>query len=311
MTLIKFPDVSHWNGRMSLAGAPAVIAKATEGAGFTDPTWLWYAGQAHQLGIALAGYHWVNTDDLGAQAAHAHAVLGSTPTMWDAEAAGSTVARLLELTDRYRALGGVVNLCYLPRWWWRDHLGSPDLRPLAAAGLALVSSAYPAAGYTDDGPGWQPYGGVTPAQWQYSDAQPFNGLRVDFNAYRGTLDEWVAMITGDAMTPQEFLALLKDPNVAAELRRLPWAYQDPGQPSAHNIVLGQLPADVTQLRGQVAGLTTLVQQLLTAPPAPITEAQLAQLTAAVEAAAQQPAHELLARLGVAVQAEATSLAAPA
>ena len=107
------------------------------------------------------------------------------------------MARIVDLTTRYRALGGVVHLCYLPHWWW-VRLGSPDLSPLTGAGLALISSNYPAGGYSDTGPGWTAYGGVSPAAWQYSDAQLFNGQRVDFNAYRGTVDQLWALTTGGA-----------------------------------------------------------------------------------------------------------------
>lgn len=192
---IQFPDLSHYKP-VSLDGALALITKGTEGRSYVDPTFVPFRADATRRGIPFCGYHWIDTSDLTAQAANAWRVMGSTPVMWDAEAAGVTVPRLLDITAQFRALGGKPRLCYLPRWWWRDHMGSPDLRPLAAAGLALVSSAYPAAGYTEDGPGWAPYGGVTPVIWQFTDAYPFNGLRVDFNAYKGSVEQLRALFNG-------------------------------------------------------------------------------------------------------------------
>jgi hypothetical protein len=188
---IFFPDVSHYQAGLSLAGATAVIAKATEGTSFTDASYLNFRNQAAQRGIPFTGYHWVDSGDLQRQAEHAHSVLGATPTMWDAEAAGATVPRLVDLTNRYRGLGGNPRLVYLPHWFWQQ-LGSPDLRPLASAGLSLVSSNY--AGYSDTGPGWAPYGGMAPRIWQYTDSQLFNGYRVDFNAYKGTVDDLRALL---------------------------------------------------------------------------------------------------------------------
>lgn len=195
-TTLKFPDVSHHQAPLSLAGAPVVIAKATEGTGFIDPSYSGFKGQAAQLGAPFMGYHWLNTEDLQAQAQNAFNVVRQTPLMWDAEALGVTVPRLRDITLRYRDLGGVVHMLYLPAWWWHDHMGAPDLTPLVDIGLYLISSNYPSNGYTENGPGWIPYGGMTPVQWQYTSTQAFNGKLVDFNAYKGTVAQYAALISG-------------------------------------------------------------------------------------------------------------------
>jgi lysozyme len=191
---LKFPDVSHYNAPLSMQGAPVVIAKATEGASFKDPYYGNFRAQASSLKVPFMGYHWVNTDSIANQAANAHSVMGNIPCMWDAEAAGVTVDRLVQLTASYRSLGGVVHMVYLPHWFWQNHMGAPDLSPLANLGLHLVSSNYTA--YSDTGPGWAPYGGMTPVQWQYSDSVVFNGKPVDFNAFKGTAEEYQTLITG-------------------------------------------------------------------------------------------------------------------
>jgi hypothetical protein len=37
---------------------------------------------------------------------------------------------------------------------------------------------------------------MTPVQWQYSDDTMFNGRSVDFNAYKGTAEQYQALISG-------------------------------------------------------------------------------------------------------------------
>jgi hypothetical protein len=190
---IHFPDVSHYQSGLSLTGAPAAFAKASQGNTYRDPAYAGFRSQAATLQIPFAAYHWVDGADLAAQARNAYGAAGTVPLMWDAEAAGATVPRLVDLTSRHRALGGNPRLVYLPHWWW-ENLGRPDLRPLARVGLSLVSSNYPAGGYTENGPGWAPYGGMTPVIWQWTDAHAFNGQRVDFNAFRGTVDQLRALL---------------------------------------------------------------------------------------------------------------------
>lgn len=201
--MITYPDVSHYQAGLSLRGAVACFAKVTEGTTFVDPAYINFRKQATALGIPFGAYHWVNAESVTAQARHAYSMAGQVPMMWDAEAAGSTVARLLQLTQEYRALGGVVHLAYLPRWWWSGHLGAPDLRPLREAGLALVASHYGEG--PDSTAGWSPYGGVTPTALQYTSTQLFNGARVDFNAYRGTVAQFQALMSGQMMSGEDML----------------------------------------------------------------------------------------------------------
>ena len=87
-------------------------------------------------------------------------------------------------------------LLYLPQWYWQQ-IGSPDLRPFGASGVHLVSSNY--TSYSDNGPGWAPYGGVTPLVWQYTDAHAINGFKVDHNAVKVPLSQFLSLIGGDEM----------------------------------------------------------------------------------------------------------------
>ncbi len=142
MTEIFFPDVSHYQAGLRIQpGTVALLAKATEGSTYIDPSYQDFRAQAAAVGAVFGAYHWINGADPRAQAALCFRVVGKTPVMWDVEASGATVAQTLAVTEAFRILGGVAHLAYLPRWWWQGHLGSPDLQPLTAAGLGLVSSA--------------------------------------------------------------------------------------------------------------------------------------------------------------------------
>jgi len=199
---IHFPDVSHYQEGLSLKGAPVVIAKATQGTRYTDPAYLTFKRQAAAMAAPFVAYHWLDTSDAAAQARHCHAVVGDTPLMIDDEQQRIVVSHTLAFVRAYRALGGRVVLEYAPEWVWRNS-GRPNLAPLVEAGLHIVSSRYTV--YSDTGPGWSPYGGITPTVWQYADNRPFNGRRVDFNAFHGTAADFAALIAGTPTTtpPEE------------------------------------------------------------------------------------------------------------
>lgn len=204
---ILYPDISGYDAGISLSGMAAVVVKATEGTTYTNPDYARVARDAASRGIPWAAYHFLHHNSSpSAQAQHYHQVAGNTPCMLDVETATdgtrATVGDALAFVQALAQLGGQVVLAYLPRWYWQA-LGSPDLRPLAAAGVGLVSSNYTT--YSDTGPGWAPYGGVAPVVWQYTDAHQLNGFTVDMNAYRGTVDELHTLFAGggDMLTPQD------------------------------------------------------------------------------------------------------------
>lgn len=201
---VFYPDISAYEAGISLVGAPAVCIKVTEGTSWLSPDYGPALARAREAGTFAFAYHFLHQGNAAAQAAWCHQHAGAVPLMLDCEpAAGSSprVADAAEFTGAYRALGGVITLLYLPRWYW-GQLGSPSLESdPRVASLHLVSSVYTT--YTDDpsGQGWLPYGGMTPAVWQYTSSQRFNGQDADFNAYRGTLAELKAVVTGSALPP--------------------------------------------------------------------------------------------------------------
>jgi len=201
---IAYPDVSNHEGAMLLQPATvAVCAKASEGTGYTDPFYSHYRAEAARVGATFFAYHFLHAGNGAAQADHCFAVTGpGVNVMIDLEpttGSNPSVQDALDFATRYRARGGLCTLVYLPHWYWANPvgspaggMGSPSLTPLAAAGLSLVASSYTT--YSDSGPGWVGYGGVSPTIWQYTDALPYSGQSVDFNAYRGTVDQLRALL---------------------------------------------------------------------------------------------------------------------
>lgn len=209
-------DIASFQDGLTLSGLDSsiafVMAKVTEGSTYLNKDYAGWLAQARTSGRLFLWYHFLTTGSApAAQAAWTLQNVGdpSLPGMLDVEVEGSsrpTLPDVLEYIDAATALGLRVKLVYLPRWYWQE-IGSPDLTPLAARGVGVVTSMYPrsasagaAATYAadggDSGEGWtEPYGGVTPVVWQYGDDLPEEGQTVDVNAYRGSVAELAAFLS--------------------------------------------------------------------------------------------------------------------
>lgn len=179
------PDISGFQAGIDLKGALFAAIKVTEGTTFVNSDWRRARDNATAHGTFAYGYHFLHHGN-GAAQARAYRAQTTMPCAVDVErsADNPTVADLCDFTDELRNLGGRVHLAYLPHWYWQA-IGSPDLGPVRHRNLFLWSSAYTSYTDGDSGTGWQPYGGSSPAVWQYTDALHFNGHVVDFSAYRG------------------------------------------------------------------------------------------------------------------------------
>jgi hypothetical protein len=284
MTLF-FPDVSQYTPNVDVTPYPIVLARATLSDRIADSAYAAYKQKS--AGKVFVAYHWLNHGNLAAQARWCFQHVGpDVAVMIDGEDVSGntgyngplTVDDLLGFTAQYRALGGRVSLVYLPYWYWSGPMGAPHrLGELSAAGLGLVSSNYPNAGYTENGPGWAPYysGAPAPVQWQYTSTP------IDMNAFRGSVDDFRQLI-GDPV------AFFDDPNAAA----LAW-----------RVAALQAGTD-TVTGGPVAGepmwLVTAVKQVLAnqANPAPVA------VDADAVAAALVANTEFLAALAKAVNDDA-------
>jgi hypothetical protein len=157
-------------------------------------------------------YHFLSTEGAAAQVAHTKACVGdlALPGMLDVEPEGdrkATLAQVLAYADEAKAAGLRLRLVYLPRWYWQE-LGSPSLSGLAARGLALVSSSYPGGAGSapalypgDKASGWNAYGGVTPALYQYTNQAADGGRTMDYNAFRGTAAQLAAALQTPSPAP--------------------------------------------------------------------------------------------------------------
>ena len=204
---IFYPDVSSYQTGISFAGCAIAMVKATESTNYRNPDYAAAKTRAANAGAYFCAYHFLHAGNGVGQAQFAFSVVGaSVPLMIDFEPAynaNGTIASAPQISDavafinEYRSLGGKVYLLYLPHWYWQGNLGQPALTPVIDLGMLLVSSDY--TGYSDTGPGWAAYGGMTPLVWQYTSTATLNGVvNVDMNAYKGTVSDFEAQVTTGA-----------------------------------------------------------------------------------------------------------------
>ena len=205
---IFFPDIYSGQAGMPFKGTQIAMVKATQGTNYKNPDYANAKARAASAGAFFCAYHWLMQGNGSAQADYAFSVVGaSTPLMLDWEfVAGSNpgVADAQAFINRYRALGGIVVLIYLPKWYWQGNIGAPSLKWFADAGCFLVASDY--TSYSDTGPGWAGYGGMAVQVWQYTSSASFNGYSpVDFNAYKGTQASFIGLVKGAAVKPESLI----------------------------------------------------------------------------------------------------------
>lgn len=196
---IFYPDLSNYDhGYVIPAGTPAVVAKATEGIYYHDASYLDFKAQAAKLGVPFSGYHFLKSESSPeAQAAYYHDFAGNVPCMLDVEEEGGSrpgVDWCVRFIAALHKLGGRAWAAYYPKWYLGLTGGN-----LALLGVPVISSAYVA--YSDTGDGWLPYGGITPAIWQYTSSPH------DRNAFKGTAAQLADLINGEIVTPADLLAI--------------------------------------------------------------------------------------------------------
>lgn len=233
-------DVSHHDddrhggpldwAKIHASGIDAMCTKVTEADPggsyhYADPSGPRNVANARAAGLALTGvYHCLSHGDsacIARQVDWLAKMLEQTGAAWamiDVEPFDELTSRGIApkigdvnaFCDRWAAVTGKPLAVYLPKWYW-SQLGSPSLSHVKV----LVSSDYganadgtPQVIYTsrggDTGRGLGAYGGVTPALWQFSSNSNVPGAsgQTDANAFRGTLEELAALLTGDDMTTE-------------------------------------------------------------------------------------------------------------
>jgi hypothetical protein len=237
-------DTSHYDGPLSratlaLAHAQGIVAlthKVGEGTGGDDPLDGSVLGNARDAGIPLlGGYHVVRSDPVGPQVDDLLALADRDEPWWrtfpgwfwqvdlerwptDQVPATTGIAFGRELRQR---TGSVVAM-YASRSQYGDQLSAWD-GPLWNAhyvsGAGDFRALYPGDAWRPtmvggSRGGWAAYSGREPDFLQYSSSATIAGVTTcDISAYRGTLAELTALLTGGPDMPlrddPDFLALIK------------------------------------------------------------------------------------------------------
>lgn len=195
-------DISHWQGSVDFAkvrgaGKRFVVAKATEGIGFTDVNWTKYRTNAQAAGLVVTGYHFARPDGNPTkpreEARWFVSQLNLQPGMivpaLDLERGGglgktALTAWVQAWLDEVYLLTGARAMIYVSPSFWRNYLG--DTRTFADQGYDVLwvahwgvsSPSVPASNW--GGKGW--------TFWQYTSDGTVPGIdgRVDLNRYNGT-----------------------------------------------------------------------------------------------------------------------------
>jgi hypothetical protein len=212
-------DVSSYQGGIDLGevareGFTFVIIKATEGGGYTNPHYAAQLAAAQKAGLLTVSYHFVHSADEAGQIRRLEATVPrGTPVILDAEVDGAGEYPVtFDLARQVTAAGWPVVGVYFPRWFW-EQIGSPSLVGLGAlwssaypGGSGAASAIYAAAG-GDAAADWAGYGGLRVAIWQFTDKATVAGLAgVDASAFRGTREEFAALLQGDDMPSADDVA---------------------------------------------------------------------------------------------------------
>ena len=204
-------DISGWQAGINLdavarEGFSAVIAKATEGSGYTSPEYARQKAGAARAGLRFMAYHYILASVSAAEQVDRVAAVEpdrSVPVMLDHEQGSGGVAELRAVHDEFVRRGYTVALVYLPRWYW-ERIGRPDLSglpPLMASAYGSDQPGYASALYPgDDAAGWRDYGGNRVAVLQFTQRAHVAGRQIDAWAFRGSTDELAALFTA---TPKE------------------------------------------------------------------------------------------------------------
>jgi lysozyme len=185
---------------MASSGFSWLEAKVSQGSDFQDEFWSPTLAACKAVGLPLVGYHYLDTSDPAAQAQCFLGNNGGNVVMFDFEDGGGDFDNFTAVAAAFKDAGVQLVASYIPDWYWQD-IGEPDISTVPG----LVSSAYPTTEsgpastlYTDgggaSGEGWTPYGGGTPAIWQFTDAAIVGDFTLDCNAFEGSLDELLALI---------------------------------------------------------------------------------------------------------------------
>jgi len=207
-------DVSHWQGNGVMDCNEPVqfaILKATEGTGYTDPTFAAKAKRARERGWLLGAYHYARPEKGNtAKAEAAHFVAVVKPHLdhanglllaldWEDKAltVANPAAWALAFLQEVERLTGRKPLFYGSK----ASILSSKYDSIARAGYGLWVAQYdhtnPVA-LTGKTPKFSVFPWGTWALYQYTDAAAVAKMRVDGDVFNGNREQWLAYAGGKA-----------------------------------------------------------------------------------------------------------------
>lgn len=208
-------DVSNHQGNFDFAAAKGegfVFAthKVTEGDGYRDPFWPRARDQMREHFPGLfGGYVFCRRGSHPEREADTllqHLGDPSIPIQLDYEdkIGGGSIEDMWARINAIHARGMRVFSVYLPRWYWRDRMGSPNLTGLPPLwnshyvyGNGFASTLYETSPGTI-GAGWEDFHPGAPVRiLQFSETARVAGQLIDVNAFRGTDSELRALFAGN------------------------------------------------------------------------------------------------------------------
>ncbi|MGP6175447.1 peptidoglycan DD-metalloendopeptidase family protein [Corynebacterium sp. A21] len=246
-------DISNWqNGILAeLIGAEGFrfcIIKATEGT-WRDPILHSHLADVRKnSSMHVGAYVYVRHDvtpQAHADTLHDHLGDTSVPIAMDIEnGSGSSVAHFKNIREAIEAKGYRVILTYLPNWYWKQ-IGKPNLTglpPLWTSRYPDMNSGVASVIYSRAGDkGWDGYGGLDVAVWQFTSTAMVAGQLIDANAFRGSVGELHELFTGESHEDGELTVSQAD-RIIQELKD----YIDVR-------VTGPIGSDVKDIRQQLTG----------------------------------------------------------
>lgn len=199
---------------------------------------------------------------------------------WPYDAVPASVG--IQAAQLLRARTGRWTILYASRGQYGNQLTSWD-GPLWNADY-VSSGAYPGDGWA---PGWAPYSGKTPTILQYTSSATIAGLTTsDRNAFRGTLDQLLALVAGASpnSSPGGPVALSQDDIVDICSGVVQWATRAGALPAGYRGASTNLISIEAQIRGVEADVAAVKAALAAPAPVAMTADQLATISAQVFAA---------------------------
>jgi len=197
-------DISHHQGSVNFtsvkgAGKSFVIAKASEGWGYTDPMWSTYRSGAQAAGLAVTGYHFARPDLNPTEAAVEAEWFASVVNMQhgmlipalDLEVNNSSLGVsgmqtwVRTFLDRFYQLTGIRAMIYTSPNFWGTVMG--DSRWFADNGYSILWVAHWTSNSQPTVPA-QNWGGRGWTFWQYTNCGSVSGISgcVDLDRFNGT-----------------------------------------------------------------------------------------------------------------------------